>query len=141
VCRNVNRVCYAFGGHIDHQVTDITPTWLTTNVISTLREVDYRANQVLSKSGEMTKISQMPIVMIPIHFDRSNIEKRSSFQRSIVIRPFITKDFMTGVAAIPGKDLSNEVVNKITTEILTVHGLSRVLYDLTSKPPGTTEWE
>ena len=57
----------------------------------------------------MSKISQMPIVLIPIHFDRSNIERTTSFQRSVVIRPFITQDFMTGVPAIPGKDISLEV--------------------------------
>ena len=60
-------------------------------------------------SGEISKISQMPIVLIPIHFDRSNIERTTSFQRSVVIRPFITQDFMTGVPAIPGKDISLEV--------------------------------
>jgi len=141
VCRNINRVCYAFGGHVENPVTDVTPTYLTTLVISTLREVDYRANQVLNMSGEISKISQMPIVLIPIHFDRSNIERTTSFQRSVVIRPFITQDFMTGVPAIPGKDISVEVITKMVSEILTVHGISRVLYDLTPKPPGTTEWE
>ena len=60
-------------------------------------------------SGEMTKISQMPVVLIPVHFDRSNIERTTSFQRSVVIRPFITQDFMTGIPAIPGKDISLEV--------------------------------
>ena len=55
----------------------------------------------------------MPIVLIPIHFDRSNIERTTSFQRSVVIRPFITQDFMTGVPAIPGKDISVEVRIKI----------------------------
>ena len=134
-------MCYAFGGQIEHPVTDVTPTCLTTLVISTLREVDYRANQVLNMSGETTKVSQMPFVLIPIHFDRSNIEGTTSFQRSVVMRPFLTQDFMTGVAAIPGKDISLEVVTKMVSEILTVQGLSRVLYDLTSKPPGTTEWE
>lgn len=34
-----------------------------------------------------------------------------------------------------------QVVKKMVTEISTVPGISRVLYDLTSKPPGTTEWE
>ena len=76
-------------------------------------QVDYRANQVLNMSGETTKISQMPIVLIPIHFDRSNIERTTSFQRSVVIRPFITEDFMTGVPAIPGKDISLEVNGRV----------------------------
>ena len=48
---------------------------------------------------------------------------------------------MTGVPAIPGKDLSIELVSKMVSEIGTVPGISRVMYDLTSKPPGTTEWE
>lgn len=34
-----------------------------------------------------------------------------------------------------------QVVNKMCSEVLSVQGISRVLYDLTSKPPGTTEWE
>ena len=90
------------------------------------------------------------------------------------MRPFISKDFMTGVAAIPGNHIPVEVVNQIADEIrkvfsdfqkkkfepdhfahhqwvkmrgpnsdyiLKVPGITRVLYDLTSKPPGTTEWE
>ncbi len=45
----------------------------------------------------------MPIVLIPIHFDRD--ESTPSCQRSIVIRTFITSDFMTGVPAVPGIQL------------------------------------
>ena len=65
----------------------------------------------------------------------------ASCQRSIVLRPFISNDFMTGRAAIPGKDFSVEVVEEMASEIIKVDGITRVLYDLTSKPPGTTEWE
>ena len=72
-------------------------------------------------SGEISKISQMPIVLIPIHFDRSNIERTTSFQRSVVIRPFITQDFMTGVPAIPGKDISVEVSINIRSNNYHVH--------------------
>ena len=46
-----------------------------------------------------------------------------------------------GVPAVPGKDLSIDLVSKMVSEIGTVPGISRVMYDLTSKPPGTTEWE
>jgi len=141
VCHNINRVVFAFGGIIEFPVMDITPTCLTPLVIHTLREVDSLANQVLHSSGETGNLSQMPLVLIPIHFDRSHIERSASFQRSVVIRTFKTHDFMTGVPALPGKDISYQVVNKMVADISSVNGISRVLFDLTPKPPGTTEWE
>ena len=60
-------------------------------------------------SGVVAKLSQMPIVLIPIHFDRDPINHIPSCQRSVVIRTFITNDFMTGIAATPGKQISFEV--------------------------------
>jgi GMP synthase (glutamine-hydrolysing) len=41
-----HRVCYVWGGLVRDQVLDITPTFLTSNVLSTLRQVDPVANQV-----------------------------------------------------------------------------------------------
>lgn len=141
ICHNVNRVCYIAGGLVKDQVQDVTPTFLTSHVLSTLRQVDYIANQVLATSGCLSAISQMPVILIPIHFDRDTAIRVPSCQRSVVLRPFCTQDFMTGLPAVPGRQLPIEVVSKMVTEILTVPGISRVLYDLTPKPPGTTEWE
>ena len=56
------------------------------------------------------KISQMPIVLIPVHFDRDPIDHIPSCQRSVVIRTFITCDFMTGIPATPGKQIPVEVM-------------------------------
>ncbi|CAH2043247.1 unnamed protein product, partial [Iphiclides podalirius] len=142
VCHNVNRVCYAFGGIIKEQVLDITPTFLTQHVISTLRQADDLATQVLISSGYAGRIAQMPVVLIPVHFDRDAAVRAPSCQRSLVLRPFITGDFMTGVAALPGSDaMPQDVVDRMHKELMTVSGISRVLYDLTPKPPATTEWE
>ncbi|XP_043465501.1 GMP synthase [glutamine-hydrolyzing] [Leptopilina heterotoma] len=141
VCHNVNRVCYIFGPMVHHPITDITPTHLTSNVIGTLRQADHLANQVLASNGCMQEISQMPIVLIPVHFDRDAAIRAPSCQRSVVLRPFLSQDFMTGTPGIPGKELPVHVVKKMVSEISSVPGISRVLYDLTSKPPGTTEWE
>ena len=56
---------------MEHPVTDVTPTMLTPNVISTLRQADHLANQVLNANQESkNNLSQMPLVLIPIHFDR-----------------------------------------------------------------------
>lgn len=60
-------------------------------------------------AGHITKISQMPIILVPLHFDRDPLSHQPSCQRSVVIRPFITSDFMTGIAAVPGKHIAEEV--------------------------------
>ncbi|CAL8147628.1 unnamed protein product [Orchesella dallaii] len=141
VCHSVNRVCYLFGGLAKEPITEITPTLLTPDVLTTLRQCDHLAHQVLYDSGYGGQISQMPVVLIPIHFERSQLNRTPSCQRSVVLRPFVTNDFMTGMAAVPGKNLPVEVVNMMCQRVEKVPGISRVLYDLTSKPPGTTEWE
>ncbi|XP_075238570.1 GMP synthase burgundy isoform X2 [Lycorma delicatula] len=141
VCHNINRVCYIAGPLVKDQILDITPTFLTSLVLSTIRQADYVATQVLVQTNCMQLVSQMPVILLPIHFDRDAAIRTPSCQRSVVLRPFKTHDFMTGVPAIPGKDLPIEVVLRMLSEVANVPGISRVLYDLTSKPPGTTEWE
>lgn len=59
------------------------------------------------KEGEID-IMQMPVVMIPVHFDRALMET-ASIMHSFVLRPFLTSDFMTGTAALPGRDIPEEV--------------------------------
>ncbi|KAG7457022.1 hypothetical protein MATL_G00242110 [Megalops atlanticus] len=141
MCHTINRVVYIFGPQVKEPPTDITPTFLTTGVLSTLRQADFVAHSVLQESGYSGKISQMPVILTPLHFDRDSLQKQPSCQRSVVIRTFITSDFMTGIPATPGNHVPEEVVMKMVTEIRKVPGISRVMFDLTSKPPGTTEWE
>ncbi|KAK3795394.1 hypothetical protein RRG08_000705 [Elysia crispata] len=141
ICHSINRVVWVFGRAVQHPVEDITPTFLTTGVLATLRQADYNATRTLAQAGCTANISQMPIVSIPIHFDRDPSLHLPASQRSIVIRTFITNDFMTGIPATPGKHLPIKVLDQMVENILQVPGISRVLYDLTAKPPGTTEWE
>lgn len=132
----INRVVYLFGNFNENEM-NLHPTYLREDTINKLREADYIVNKCLNSWDEGRlgkKISQMPVILIPLSFDVNNT-------CSIVIRPFITNDFMTGVPAIPGEDIPIELLEKIVDEVLTVKGVSRVLIDLTSKPPGTTEWE
>lgn len=100
---------YIFGESVKFPVEDITPTYLTEGVLSSLRQADYVATKVLNDSKCTQKLSQMPLVIIPLHFDRDISRHQPSCQRSIVIRTFITHDFMTGIAAQPDKHLPLKV--------------------------------
>ncbi|ESO10561.1 hypothetical protein HELRODRAFT_185249 [Helobdella robusta] len=141
LCHNINRVVYIFGGRVQYQVTDITPTLLKQRVIATLQSADHTVYRVLKDTGYHDSIGQMPVILIPIHFHRNPQHHVPSCQYSIVLRPFITSDFMTGVAAVPGRHIPEEVINKMVEFVKLIPSISAVLYDLTSKPPGTTEWE
>ncbi|XP_025419217.1 GMP synthase [glutamine-hydrolyzing] isoform X2 [Sipha flava] len=142
VCHNVNRVCYIAGPPVVYQVLDITQTYLNVQVIDLLKQADYVINKVLTECPvSMRKVSQMPVILIPVHFDRDVAYRYPSCQRSVVIRPFITEDFMTGIPALPGKHIPAALVQKMMAAAQEIPGISRVLYDLTPKPPGTTEWE
>lgn len=55
----------------------------------------------------------MSVILIPLHFDRDQALRIPSCQRSIVLRPFCTEDFMTGLPAIPGKQLPIDVCDVV----------------------------
>ena len=57
----------------------------------------------------MRRLSQMPLVLLPLHFDRDPLQHVPSCQHSVVIRSFVTNDFMTGTAAQPGVQISEQV--------------------------------
>jgi GMP synthase (glutamine-hydrolysing) len=133
----INRVAYIFTSSATQkkQVPQITPTFLDTAVVEQLRQAEQIVLEVLYKEKLLQSISQFPVILLPVSFDQPG-------ERSVVLRPFMTNDFMTGMPAIPGKDISLDALEQIVSRILTsVPGISAVLYDLTSKPPGTTEWE
>jgi len=106
ICHNINRIVYVFGNVISEPVTQITPTFLTKDVVKTLQEADYIVNCFLAEHKLMRSLSQVPVIIFPVNFGLIGC-------RSIAIRPFITSDFMTGIAAQPGKDLPEEPLIKI----------------------------
>lgn len=131
----INRIAYIFGEPVLGSVTEITPTYLTPDVIHQLQLADDIVNQELVNFNLMKTLSQVPVVSFPVNF---GIEGN----HSIGIRPFISPKFMTGRPAIPGEDFPEEALDNMVERILNeVKGISRVVYDLTSKPPGTIEWE
>jgi len=130
----VNRVVYVFGDKLQAPVRDITTTFPTPEAVEQLRLADWYVNEILRKYGLNESLSQVPVVSFPVNFGKPG-------HRSIGIRTFITNDFMTGIPAIPGVQLPKEALSEMVEKILTIPNIARVVYDLTSKPPGTTEWE
>merc|ERR1712176_754568 len=142
VCHNVNRVVYCFGGPVTGPFQRITRTLPSREALDQLRAADDVVNRTLIKHDLTTKLSQVPVVSFPVDFCCRDEHAQLTTKRSIAIRTFITNDFMTGVPAEPGSDyMPLAVLDEMVEGIEKVPGINCVVYDLTSKPPGTTEWE
>jgi len=134
---NINRVVYIYGPLLkEPSVKSITPTTMTPPIIHLLQEVDHVATTILTNSKSLIKIAQVPIILFPISFGKEGAT------HSVAIRTMISNDFMTGRPALPDRDISESIIKEIVSTIgQQFPQISRVVYDLTSKPPGTTEWE
>ena len=102
-----------------------------------LRAADKIARQELESSGWMKKTAQAFVVLLPVRSVGVQGDMRT-YGRVAVLRVVDTEDFMTaGWARLP-HDLLARIASRVTNE---VRGINRVVYDVTSKPPATIEWE
>ncbi len=105
--------------------------------IKILQEVDYIFIEELRNQKLYNKVDQALAVLIPSKSVGVMGDKRQ-YGYIIAIRAVNTTDYMTATAS----QLSHQALNNISTRIINeVEGVARVVYDITSKPPGTIEWE
>ncbi len=111
---------------------DITP-----EKVQILQEVDHIFLKNLKESGEYDNVWQAGAILLPVQSVGVMGDERT-YEKAVALRAVTSTDGMTAdwchlPYALLGK-ISNEIINR-------VKGINRVVYDISSKPPATIEWE
>ncbi len=110
---------------------------ITEEKIAVLQEADAVFRDEIAKSGIDKDLSQFFCVLPNVRTVGVMGDHRT-YDHLIAIRAVTTDDFMTADFAKIPYDILARVSNRIVNE---VEHVNRVVYDITSKPPGTIEWE
>lgn len=110
---------------------------VTLERLKLLREVDKRVVEEIRKSGLYEQIWQSFAVLLPIKSVGVMGDKRT-YENVAAIRCVTSIDGMTADWAKLPPELMETLSNRIINE---VKGVNRVVYDISSKPPATIEWE
>ncbi|MEW6170445.1 MAG: glutamine-hydrolyzing GMP synthase [Candidatus Omnitrophota bacterium] len=110
---------------------------VTPDRLRVLREVDYRVIEEIKRADLYDQIWQSFAVLLPIKSVGVMGDERT-YENVVAIRAVTSNDGMTADWA----KLPNEVLERISNRIINeVKGVNRVVYDISSKPPATIEWE
>jgi GMP synthase (glutamine-hydrolysing) len=111
---------------------DITP-----EKVAMLQEVDHIFIEGLHREGLYDKVWQAGAILLPVNSVGVMGDERT-YEKCVALRAVESTDGMTADwVDLPYpflQDISNQIINK-------VKGINRVVYDISSKPPATIEWE
>ncbi|WP_378148761.1 glutamine-hydrolyzing GMP synthase [Cnuibacter sp. UC19_7] len=111
---------------------------VTAERLAILREADLIVRQELTGAGLDQDIWQCPVVLLADVRSVGVQGDGRTYGHPIVLRPVSSEDAMTADWTRLPYDLLARISNRITNEVADVN---RVVLDVTSKPPGTIEWE
>ncbi len=113
------------------------PGAVTREDLDLLRRVDRIFIDALLREGLYDSVWQAFAVLLPVRSVGVMGDERT-YQRTAVLRAVTSLDGMTADWA----RLPHEFLQQVSTDIINkVHGVNRVVYDISSKPPSTIEWE
>ncbi len=110
---------------------------ITRDRCDVLREADAIFIDELKSSGEYRNVWQAFAVLLPVKSVGVMGDART-YQNAVALRAVTSQDGMTADWAHLPYDFLARVSNRIINE---VRGINRVVYDISSKPPATIEWE
>jgi GMP synthase (glutamine-hydrolysing) len=110
---------------------------VTSERLNILRDADFVVRDEISKRGIYHDYWQAFAVLLPIRSVGVMGDKRT-YAHPVVLRFITSEDGMTADWARVPYDILEAISNRMVNE---VKGVNRVVYDITSKPPGTIEWE
>jgi GMP synthase (glutamine-hydrolysing) len=102
-----------------------------------LQEADAIFIEELRQAGFYDRVAQAFVVLLPVRSVGVMGDGRT-YENVVALRAVETTDFMTADWSRLPHDFLARVSSRIVNE---VRGINRVVYDITSKPPGTIEWE
>ena len=110
---------------------------ITKEKADTLRQADFIFRDEIAKAGQDKRLSQYFAVLTNTRSVGVMGDGRT-YDYTLALRAVITDDFMTADWARVPYDVLDRISRRIVNE---VHDINRIVYDITSKPPATVEWE
>ncbi len=111
---------------------------VTRDRLDLLREADAIAREELTRAGLDRDIWQMPVVLLADVRSVGVQGDGRTYGHPVVLRPVTSEDAMTADWARLPYEVMETISTRITNEVAEIN---RVTVDITSKPPGTIEWE
>jgi GMP synthase (glutamine-hydrolysing) len=111
---------------------------VTGDRLTVLRRADAIAREQLTTAGLDRDVWQFPVVLLADVRSVGVQGDGRTYGHPIVLRPVSSEDAMTADWSRLPYDLLERISTRITNEVREVN---RVVLDITSKPPGTIEWE